>query len=188
MSDAVSTKGKEFKLVLNEIQESKGDQFNKSEFFRLFAAFLQDKDYSVDVVKKIKDGSPEIISTLPVKEFEKFLVKVIKKTTGLKPDEAEAAIKKYNFDKADAESIINVSTEIIEQWIRAGKIFKFPTKEDMKLSLEGKKQDKKVLEGVIKGKEGTPDRAYKTEHGQYIKIVSKSPCPTNKKKNLSKKK
>lgn len=178
MSENKEKKG--LKLIIKEVEEKAKNSsvFSLGDFNALLAALMNEKEYSVNVVQgQDKDnGELKTKEVLPVKEFREFLVEFLKKATKMDKADAEAFVEKYDFTEGKVSSLYYIFTEAMDLYMRAGKSFSMPKKEDIIATLSYRDIEEKRNSGTMKV--GDEERAYDTISKAHKKLVSSSGCPT----------
>jgi hypothetical protein len=186
---------KTFKEVFDEISSNitmskKGKpvkSFSRADFDKLAKAFLNDTGYKTEVAG-LKGGELTLKEVMPVAEFRNML-KVILKDFGVDNAAAAPIIDKYEIRNVDG--FYEVCSELIYQYMVAGKKFDFMTKSDFKGSMsiddvgESVSKYKKIKK---KGEEGLPDEFITVSKKAHKILNKKSKCPSWKKSKDGKKK
>lgn len=147
--------------------------FNETEFNELGTALLNEPEYTVKVATTVK-GEYSEKETQPVKAFRKSVIGGILKEAGHDTAEQNKFIDNYQFGKLPLYPIVS---ELVEQYMDAGKAFALQPKEDMRAVFTIEAQPEEVKEVTApKSNEITKKR-----YGAYRKVKVKSTCPSNKK-------
>ena len=147
--------------------------FNETEFNELATAMMNEPDYTVKVATTVK-GEYSEKETQPVKALRKAIIGGIMKEAGHDTAEQNKFIESYQFGKLPLYPVVS---EVIEQYMDAGKAFALQPKEDMRAVITIEPQEEEVKEVTApKSNEVTKKR-----YGAYRKVKVKSTCPSNKK-------
>lgn len=135
-------------------------------------AMLNDRDYTVDVYKR----NGEVEQYKPAEDARNMVANIVSSTTKISSAEAKSLADKYEFEKSDARTMINLSKEFIHSYMGTGR----------KLPLGGRAQsDVSLSPKVVEEKECSFPQ--KNEKGEYHKgttvvpahnsIRVTAPCP-----------
>lgn len=132
-------------------------------------ALINDPEYAVDEY----DKTGKCGEYLPGKDFRKMITNVVAATTRISAKEAADLVSGYEFTKADAQTVVNVSKEFVNTYLHTGR----------KLPLGGRKTSnvelmwKEIADRTagVPGKDGG-DRSstFIPAHGG---IKASNPCP-----------
>ena len=100
--------------------------FSRADFNKLATAFLNEEAYVINSVGT-KDGAMVTKEVLPIKEFRNML-RVILVDFGVDKQEAQRVVDGYDIHNVDG--LYEVCSELVFQYIAAGKKFDFIPKED----------------------------------------------------------
>lgn len=160
-----------FKDVFEEIKEgSKGSKvtFSRADFDKLAKAYMNEVGYKANVHGKEEgDASVETVKSL------RGMIKKILKDFGV--DEQEAAIimtEEYQIKNVDG--IYEMCSELVYNYVDAGKKFAFIPKDDFEgsLTLDIVEASTTTTKGV-----GEDAATFKVEKQKHKKIKVKSSCP-----------
>jgi hypothetical protein len=167
---------KTFNEVFKEIQDSvpvskKGKAkktFSKTDFDRLLKAFLNDYGYTT---KQASTNAGELVLTdlTPVKQFRDVVITKILTDNGYDKAEAAKIASEYEFTKVDG--LYEIISEVIYQYMNAGKKFSFITKEDFNGSLTLDDIGEETKERTAPGK---PNDKFKVKTKAHKKLKTKS--------------
>ena len=162
---------KEIKTNLTHASSSHKDEV------RVMRAMLNDTSYEAGVY----DKSGKIGTVAPAKEFKSMISNVISTTTKISTEEADSLAALYDAKKSDAESMVTISKEFINTYLKT----------DRKIGLGGRE---KSNVSIIRKEVGASTRSYPKQVGigadgkpVYEKVEVKvspyesvkvySPCP-----------
>lgn len=135
---------KTYKELFEEIRESMKNggkcTFSKEQFTDLARAYLNDTEAVVKVAKT-KNGEMFTEETNVVKDFRKMIERILI-DFGVDKQEASKVIEDYQFTNVDA--MYGVCSELIYNYVDAGKKFTFIPKEDCVASLTIKEYEDEV--------------------------------------------
>lgn len=169
---------KSFQEVFDEIKASvstskKGKlikTFSRSDFDKLAKAFLNEEGYAVDTIST-KDGAMVTNQVMPIKEFRNML-RVILIDFGVDKQEAERVIDGYNIH--NVSGLYEVCSELLFQYIAAGKKFDFMPKSDFIGSISLKELGSSIGEfRDIQDK----DKVIKISKKAHRLLEKRSKCP-----------
>ena len=145
--------------------------FNAQEFNELGTALLNEPDYVVKVAVT-KNGVFSEEETTPIRDLRKALIGGVLKAAGHDSAEQEKFVNEHQFSTLPLHGAVS---EMVEQYVRAGKAFVFKPKADLRASitLEAKPEEIKEVKVPSTGE------VRKTKLGAYNKVKSKSTCPSN---------
>lgn len=167
---------KTFDEVFNEITNNltvtkKGKTkktFSRSDFDKLMKAFLNTYDYKMTIAGT-KGGELVTSEITPVKEFRDVVITKILTDNGYDKAEAAKIAAEYEFTKVDG--LYEIISEVIYQYMNAGKKFDFITKEDFSGSLTIDTVDESINECTAIGK---PGETFKVKTKKHKKLQRKS--------------
>ena len=140
-------------------------------------AMMNDRDYEVDIY-----GRNGVTGTFaPGREFRGMISDVVAGTTKMNAEEAEALVDKYEFKKAHASTMVDMTKEFLYAYTSTGRKFRLGGREDANVSFIRKDYEPGM-------------RRYPTKIGQnddgtnimgagevwvdgYSGIKASSPCP-----------
>ncbi|WP_304576658.1 hypothetical protein [Romboutsia ilealis] len=121
-----------FEEIRTEIETGKKKRgFSRTDFNKLATAFLNNTEYT-SVKAKTKNGALVEEEIMPVKAFRKML-EVILKDFGVDKQEAARVLDNYEIKKADC--MYELCSELIYEYMNAGKKFDFIAKPDWNTTL-----------------------------------------------------
>ncbi len=169
---------KGFQEVFSEIKKnistsSSGKEiktFSRTDFDKLASAFLNDVEYKTESVA-MRGGKLERKTVEPVKALRGLIRKVLI-DFGVDKQEAEK-IMDSTYEIKSVDGIYELCSELVYQYINAGKKFDFMTKEDFSGSILLKEVDEVVTEHKDI-KTGEPYRVKKKKH-KVLEKKSKVP-------------
>lgn len=173
--------------VRNEIREEingkVGASFKKSDYERMAKAFINDIEFTTEVVKTRKeDGTITKETIQPVKDFRNNVLKPILTKFGVDAVEAEK-INEIEIDKV--KGLYEFQSELNYEFMQTGRKLDFLPKEDFKASMflyneSGSTKEHKM---VRKDKDGNRTESFTTVIKEdHVILKVKSTCPKNKKK------
>ena len=171
---------KSFSEVYNEIRDAaksnSATTWSKSDFDKLFRAFLNDYGYKTQVAST-KNGELVTSEIEPVKQFRDTVITKLLVDAGLDKSEAAKIAAEYEFTKMDG--LYEIISEIIYNYMKAGKKFNFINKEDFNASLTLKDVEETVSEyKTIKKKDSDePVKTFKVETKAHTVLKAKSKAP-----------
>jgi hypothetical protein len=179
---------KSFQEVFNEIRSNvtmskKGKpvkSFSKSDFDRLAKAFLNERGYKTEVVGT-KEGSMVTKEVLPVDEF-RGMIKIILQDFGVDKQEAQKMIDSYEIHNVDG--LYELCSELLYQYMNAGKKFDFMPKKDFVGSMSIK--EVAAAEGLFTDIRTKEKITIKKEAHKLLEKKSKCPKWLKSKKNKKK--
>jgi len=127
---------KTFKEVFDEIKNSSSGasrqvkSFSRADFDKLMTAYLNTPEYSAETAK-IREGNLVVDEIYPVKAFRSMLKEILK-SFGIDEQEASNIIEKYKFKESQGKTFYDLFTEVMYQYMSAGKKFDLITKKDFK--------------------------------------------------------
>ena len=176
--------------VRNEIREEingkVGASFKKSDYERMAKAFINDIEFTTEVVKTRKeDGTITKETIQPVKDFRNNVLKPILTKFGVDAVEAEK-INEIEIDKV--KGLYEFQSELNYEFMQTGRKLDFLPKEDFKASMflyneSGSTKEHKM---VRKDKDGNRTESFTTVIKEdHVILKVKSTCPKNKKKKAN---
>ena len=158
--------------------KSKRKTFNESEFNELGTIMMNEPDYTVTVASTVK-GEYSEKETKPVADLRKAIIGGIMKEAGHDTAEQQKFIESYQFNKLPLYPVVS---ELLEQYMDAGKAFTMQPKSDMRATMIIETQPEEVKDVSAPSSNETKRKLY----GEYRKVKVKSTCPSNKKTDLDK--
>lgn len=175
---------KTFDEVFNEIKESvtvsKNGKikktFSRSDFDKLLRAFLNETGYKTKVAST-KGGELVLTEIEPIKAFRDTVITKLLVDAGLDKAEASKIASEYQFTKVDG--LYEIISEIIYQYMAAGKKFDFMPKEDFNGSLTIKDVGESVAEysSIRKAGDNSPAEKFKVKTKKHRVLEKKSKAP-----------
>ena len=151
--------------------------FSKKDFSELTAAFLNDDGYTAKNIKTVK-GEYVTVEEQPVAAFRNAFIKDVLVKHGVDKQEAEAAARAYEYSPKQAEALYPVITELLYQYIGAGRTFSFQNKEDFVAAIKMRHID--AHESTFKNRETGVETV--TMIQPHRVLIKKSSAPSWKKK------
>ena len=160
------------KVGLTQVSSSQKDEVN------VMKAMLNDRGYEVDLYDK--DGKTG--SYNPCKSVREMISGVVAYTVKISNDEASELVEAYDFRKADAETLVDLSKEFINTYLKTGRKLPIGGREKSNASFilkEIKATERRYPKKIGVNSDGT-DRY---ENGvvkvaAYEAIKSNTPCPS----------
>ena len=131
-------------------------------------AMLNDPNYSVDVYKNDGTTTPYC----PGQDFKRVVTNVVSTVTHIPKKEAQELVDNYEFTKADAESMVNVSKEFVNSYLQTGR--KLPLGGRYNSNIELLWKDIPEKETPIPNKQGMRSSVTIPAHGG-IKVFQRCP-------------
>lgn len=158
--------------ILDEIKETSKVKKMKSTFSRkmlteVTEAMLNDVEYTINTYG-LKGGKYNVEEVMPVKEFRKRLLGPILERTNMDKEDIEKFLEIYQFTPQQADSLYNLYTSIIYEYIKTGKNFKLLPTEDF----VGTIYARKVKEKKVTNKDGS-----ETICKEHYCLGKRSGCP-----------
>jgi hypothetical protein len=154
--------------------------FSRSDFDRLAKAFVNEVGYTTEVVGT-KDGEMVTKEVNPVEKFRGML-KVILQDFGVDKQEAQKIMDSYEIRNVDG--LYELTSELVYQYINAGKKFDFMPKKDFVGSMSLK--DVAAAEGLFTDIRTKEKISIKKEAHKLLEKKSKCPKWLKSKKNKKK--
>ena len=174
---------KTFEDVYNEIKSNvtvtksgkPKKTFSRSDFDKMLKAMLNDTDYKA-VYCSTKNGEMVKNEVEVVKMFRASLKRLLT-ASGVDAQEAENMAATYQFTNVDGW--YELFSEIIYQYMSAGKKFDFPTRETFKGSLTIKDVEKSIgtYRSIKKPGDKSPAKEFKIETKSHQILEKKSKAP-----------
>lgn len=169
---------KSFTEVYNEIKESatgSATTWSKSDFDKLAKALLNDYGYKTTVAST-KGGELVKNDIEPVKMFRDGTIVKLLVDAGLDKCEATKIASEYEFSKVDG--LYELISEILYNYMGAGKKFNFLTKENFNASLTINDIEETVSEyKTIRKTDDEPVETFKVETKAHKVLKAKSKAP-----------
>lgn len=167
--------------VASTIEEIRGNVKQCSASIRdevtVMQALMNDRDYGVEVYNK--NGSVE--TYYPGQEFRGMVSDIISGTTKINQAESSALVDKFEFKRAQARVMVDMSKQFIHSYLETGRKLKLGGREDSNVSLM-----KKTFEPGSRrypAKVGTDPSGHSVMGvkeiwvDRYSGIKASSPCP-----------
>lgn len=177
---------KTFKEMKDELKKNvkkgkngnKIHSFSKSDFNDLVNSMINDVEYKMETVKII-DGKVTDCSTPVVEEVRQKIILPVLIKAGVDKKDAEELAMKYKYSNNQTTCLYDFISDILYQYMDAGKKFNFPNRRDFVGSIHLKENDKEVVERDIRDiKDHKTITGHKKEKRDSHKtIVKKSSCP-----------
>lgn len=169
---------KTFQEVFNEIKSEittgrsgkPVKSFSKSAFDKLAKAMVNEVDYTIEAVS-IKNGEVQSKELKPVQMYRN-VIKGILQDFGVDKQEA-TRILDSSYEIRSVDGLYELASELIYQYIDAGKKFDFVPRRDFTGSLSLREIDETVSEHKLINKEGTVK--VKKEKHKVLEKKSKAP-------------
>lgn len=168
---------KSFREKLNQIVtttvEKTKDKKMKSTFSRkmyneVVTALVNDPDYEMETVQ-VKNNVPTAVVTKPVRAFREKLLSPILADLKVDNEDAKKYIENYEFTKSQTENFYDLACSSIYEYMKIGKTFRLPSKEDFVAAISIRKMEPKLYVNTRTGK--------KSQREGYDSLVKKSVCP-----------
>jgi hypothetical protein len=164
-----------------KVKKNGTTSFSKSDLVSMTHTLLNTPDTEIDVYVKNKDGAaPEVVSTTPVKRYRESLKPVLKQF-GIDKNELDR-IGDVTFPKEHSDALLDVSLNIVKDYIKTGRKLKLPlTAKDessMELSMVDIAEKVSATNKIVKDEEG---KYSSVPTGKTVKTLAhKSVKATNK--------
>lgn len=158
--------------------------FSRTDFDRLLKAMLNEPEYAAEYCGT-KGGEMVKTTVQPVKMFRESLKRILV-NFGVDVHEAEKMVTDYKFTNVDGW--YETMSEIIYQYMQAGKKFDFPTRENCKASIFIKPVEETVgtYSTIRKKDDPTPAETFQVQTMAHNVVVAKSKAPDWMKKKFKK--
>lgn len=162
---------KEIKDNLSQVSASNKDEI------RVMQAMLNDTEYEVGVY-----GNTGLKETYnPAKDFRGMISSIVSNTTKISKDEAASLVDSHEVTKSEASTMVNVSKEFVNTYLRTGRKLPFGGREKSNIALSGKELPETIKtypKKVGVNEDGT-DRYESGERKVPSHITAKlyGPCP-----------
>jgi len=168
---------KTFQEVFDEIRagltmSKKGKpvkSFSRSDFDKLAKAFLNTPDYVIHAAS-VKDGELTTKEIKPVEQFRGMIYRILLE---FGVDKQEAATIMNEKEIKNVDGLYEVCSELIYQYMNAGKKFDFITREDFAGSISLKD----IAESVSTHKDMRTGEEFKVHKKAHKLLEKKSKCP-----------
>ena len=145
--------------------------FNENDFNELGTALMNDADYTTKTSMISKDGVVET-ELNPVADLRKALIGSVAKAAGCDNDDQSRLVAEHQFPKLPLHGFVS---ELIENYVDAGKAFQLNGKNDFKATITMEKQ----AEAVKENKSPQTGEVKKTKYSAWRKMKVRSNCPSN---------
>ena len=166
--------------LIKNIQENRTQtSANAKDEVRVAQAMLNDPSYKVDIYsKKGIQGQ-----YCPYEDVRAMCSSVIKDTTKISQAEADGLIKDYQFDRAEAQSMVNFSKEFINTYIQTGRKLPLGGREKSNVQLALKVKEAKISSfPMATSVDANGNKVYTTGTGKQVPehntIKVFSSCPS----------
>ena len=132
-------------------------------------ALMNDPNYNVDVY-----GKPEIEQYYPGKDFRKVVSNVISSVTKVPHREATELVNQYEFNRSDANAIVELSKEFVLSYLQTGRKLPLGGRKTSDIELVWKEISERTTNVPIRGSDTERASVYIPAHGG-IKAIN--PCP-----------
>ena len=170
MSERVTDLVKDIRTNLKQKSASQKDEV------RVMRAMLNDKDFRIG--EYTKEGKVGEYS--PYEDSRKMVSTILSSAAKIPTAEAKEIANKYEFSKAEASTLINVSKEFINTYAHTGRKLPLGGREDMNVTIQLKEVPESVKQ-FPKGGIGSSERGQVTIPAHNTLKVS-GPCPVYLKK------
>ena len=170
MSERVTDLVKDIKANLKQRSASQKDEV------KVMRAMLNDKDFRVG--EYTKEGKVGEYS--PYEDSRKMVSTILSSAAKIPSAEAKEIANKYEFSKAEAVTMINLSKEFVNTYVHTGRKLPLGAREDMSVALQLKEVPESVKQ-FPKGGIGSSERGQVTIPAHNTLKVA-GPCPTYLKK------
>ena len=138
---------------------------------------MNDDGYTAKNIKTVK-GEYVTVEEQPVAAFRNAFIKDVLVKHGVDKQEAEAAARAYEYSPKQAEALYPVITELLYQYIGAGRTFSFQNKEDFVAAIKMRHID--AHDSTFKNRETGVETV--TMIQPHRVLIKKSSAPSWKKK------
>lgn len=158
--------------------------FSKTDFDSLAKALLNTPDFK-STYYGTKAGEVTTKDVYPVKQYRESLKRILV-DYGVDSQEAAKFVSDYTFTNVDG--LYEFISEILYQYMDAGKKFDFPTREDFKASITIKnvEESEGVYSAIAKKDDPNPPEQFKIKTKKHKVLEKKSKAPTWLKKKFKK--
>lgn len=158
--------------------------FSKTDFDSLAKALINTPEHKA-VYYGTKGGEVTTKDVYPVKQFRESLKKVLT-DNGIDAQEAAKFVTDYEFTNVDG--MYEFVSEILYQYMDAGKKFDFPTREDFKASMSIKtiEESEGIYSAIPKKGDKNPPAEFKIKTKKHKVLEKKSKAPDWLKKKFAK--
>ena len=170
MSERVTDLIKDIRTNLKQKSASQKDEV------RVMKAMLNDKDFRVG--EYTKEGKVGEYS--PYEDSRKMVTTILSSAAKIPSAEAKEIANKYEFGKSEANTLINISKEFVNTYVRTGRKLPLGAREDMNVSVQLKEVPEAVKQ-FPKGGIGSSERGQVTIPAHNT-LKATGPCPSYLKK------
>ena len=158
--------------------------FSKTDFDALTKALLNTPEFKT-VYYGMKNGEVVTKDVYPVKQLRESLKRILT-DNGVDAQEAAKFVTDYTFTNVDG--MYEFISEILYQYMDAGKKFDFPTKKDFKASLSIKdvEESEGIYSAIAKKGDKNPPEKFKIKTQKHKILEKKSKAPDWLKKKFKK--
>lgn len=156
---------KDIKVNLSQRSASQKDEV------RVMQAMLNDKTFKVG--EYTKEG--KVGEYCPREDAEKLVSTVLTSAAKLSAAEAKELADKYEYSKAEATGMVNISKEFVNTYVKTGRKLALGGREDMNVSLSLKEVEASTKQFPKNGV-GSTERG-SVEVPAHCTIKTSGPCP-----------
>lgn len=142
--------------------------FSRRMFNDVVNAMVNDPEYKFTTVQ-FKGGKTEEVELTPSKDFREKLLTPILNEVKMDSEDQKQFIEKYEFSKSQTDSIYDVATTAMEEYMALGKTFRFPNGKDFSAAISVRDMAESVYTN--------PKTGNKTKRKAHRALVKKSSCP-----------
>lgn len=143
---------------------------SKKDEITVMQAMMNDTNYSVDVYSK--GGKTD--EYYPSRELRKVVSNVVAATTHIPVKEATELVNAYEFTRADAAAMVNMSKEFTVTYLQTGRKLPLGGRKTSNIELMWKNIEDRTTEIPIKSENGERLNTFIPAHGG---IKALNPCP-----------
>lgn len=142
----------EVKEVTKQIRDSiieKGSsrKSSRKDEIDVMKAMLNDDSYIIDVYEKSNSETGyDVKQYAPGQEFKKMVTNIVSDVTGISRKEARELVNHHEFGTADARTIVNLSKEFVNTYLRTGRRLPLGGRIDSDVSMVWKNIESKTLQ------------------------------------------
>lgn len=155
---------KDVKSNVTQCSSSKKDEII------VMQAMMNDINYSVDAYGR----GGKIDEYYPSRELRKVVSNVVATTTHISNKEATELVNSYEFTKADAAAMVNMSKEFVNTYLQTGRKLPLGGRKNSNIELMWKNIEDRTTEIPIKSENGERLNTFIPAHGG---IKAFNPCP-----------
>lgn len=121
--------------LVNDIDQSRSQRSaSAKDETRVMRAMLNDPEFVVDIYAK----QGVVGHYCPYEDARSMAANIVKNTTHITAKEAEHLVSEYEFSKSDAQTMINLSKEFVNTYIKTGRKLPLGGREKSNISLSRK--------------------------------------------------